>query len=168
MLKQIAILISVLLISSAAAAQDYSQLDPNPYRPGIDSDIDMFMNNWRNSMPRHTHGSLIERDIFTKGDPLHPPRKGAVLTYMDSYSHATLDAGASTTPVTLDGKQEAYYFLSGKGRITAGSITADLYKGIAVLVPPDLEFTISNTGGEPLEMYLVSEPVPDDFQVSHA
>ena len=104
------IFICALLVSSATTAQDYSMLDPEPYRPGIDSDIDMFMNNWRNSIPRHTHGSLVERDVFTKGDPLHPPRKGAVLTYMDSYSYSTLDAGASTTPLTLNGKQEVFYF----------------------------------------------------------
>ncbi len=166
MLKQIVIFICVLLLSSAAAAQDYSMLDPKPYQPGIDSDIDMFMNNWRNSMPRHSHGSLIERDVFTKGDPLHPPRKGAVLTYMDSYSYSTLDEGSSTKPVTLDGKQEVFYFLSGNGIMKTVDITANLYKGIAVLVPPDIEFTITNTGNEPLEMYLVSEPVPDDFRTN--
>ncbi|MFC1651285.1 cupin domain-containing protein, partial [Candidatus Latescibacterota bacterium] len=155
-----------LLLSSFVFAQNNNQLDPKPYTPGVDSDIDMFMHNWKKSMPRHSHGSLIERDVLTKGDPLNPPGQGAVLTYLDSYSHATLESGAATTPLTLEGKQEVYYFISGRGTIEAGNITAELYKGIGVLVPPNLEFKISNTGDEPLVMYLVSEPVPDDFRVN--
>lgn len=164
MRKSLISMICFLLLSSFVFAQ--SQLDGNPYTPGVDSDIDMFMHNWKNSMPRHTHGSLIERDVLTKGDPIDPPRQGAVLTYLDSYSHATLEAGASTSPVTLKGKQEVFYFISGNGLMEAGNTTAEIYKGIGVLVPPNLEFTITNTGDEPMEMYLVSESVPDDFRVN--
>ena len=149
-----------------AQAPDYSQLDPEPYTPGVDSDIDMYMNSWQKSPPKHTHGSLIEREILTKGNPDNPPRKGAVLTYMNRYSHATLDAHYSTAPTTLKGEQEVFYVYSGKGIIRAGKITADLYKGIGVLVPSNLEFVITNPGDEPLMMYLVNEPVPDDFRVN--
>ena len=49
------------------------QLDGNPYTPGVDPDIDMFIGNWRESMPKHSHGSLVERDILTKGDSMNPP-----------------------------------------------------------------------------------------------
>jgi len=166
MKKTFACLVCSFLLSTTVFSQQYNQLDPEPYTPGVDSDIDMFMSSWKESMPRHSHGSLIERDVFTKGDPLNPPRKGAVLKYMDSYSHATLEAHASTIPTTLEGKQEVFYFFSGKGILKAGNKTAELYRGIGVLVPPNLEFTITNTGDEPLTMYLVSEPVPEDFRVN--
>ena len=86
-------------------------------------------------MPRRSHGSLIERDILTNGDPLNPRTRSAVLKYVNRFVYATLDAHNSTTPVTLDGEQEIFYILSGEGKVRAGSKTAELYSGIAVLMP---------------------------------
>jgi len=43
--------------------------------------IDMFMSDWRESMPRVEHGSLVLRDILTKGDNFSPPERGAVLRF---------------------------------------------------------------------------------------
>ncbi len=142
----------------------YSMLDGRPFDPKRDSDIDLFMGNWRESMPRRTHGSLVERDILTKGDPLKPPTRGAVLKYANRFTHAMLYAGYSTAPTTLRNEQEIFYITRGKGVIAAGGKTADLYPGIAVLMPANLEFIMKNTGAEPLSMYLVSEPVPEGFR----
>ena len=139
-------------------------LDGSPYTPGKDPNIDMLMGSWKESMPRHTHGSLIERDILTKGDPLNSPRKGAVLRYVNRFVYATLESHDSTTPTTLQGEQEVFYILSGKGMVNAGKKTADLYEGISVLMPAGLPFTITNTGSELLAMYLVNEPVPQGFR----
>ena len=147
-----------------AQAPPYSQLDPKPYDPGIDPDIDMFMGSWKESMPYHTHGSLIERDILTRGNPMKPLRKGAVLKYVNRFTHATLEGHACTAPVTLKNEQEILYIISGMGTIHAGKKTADLYSGIAVLMPANLEFAMKNTGDEPLTMYLVSEPCPEGFR----
>ncbi len=155
------IILSIAL--SATSYAQYDQLDPKPYDPTVDADIDMYMKNWNESMPRHTHGSLIERDLLTVGNPLNPTRKGAVMTYFNRYCYATLAEHASTTPTTLKNEQEVFYFLSGRGTIKAGEITADLYQGIAVLVPMNLTFTITNTGDEPLTMLLINEPVPEGF-----
>ena len=58
----------IFLFSSFVLAQEpepYSQLDPKPYDPQTDPNIDMFISSWKESMPRHSHGSLVERDIFT-------------------------------------------------------------------------------------------------------
>ena len=57
----------------SAQSLDYSQLDPKPYDPETEPNIDMFMGNWKESMPKHTHGSLVEHDILTRGDALNPP-----------------------------------------------------------------------------------------------
>ena len=113
----IATFIIVIAVSSISIAQN---LDGKPYDPAVDPDIDMFMGNWKDSMPRHSHGSLIERDILTQGDNMKPTSKGAVLKYTNRYVYATLEANAYTTPTTLKGEQEIFYFLSGKGTIKAG------------------------------------------------
>ncbi|HUT63851.1 MAG TPA: hypothetical protein VMZ04_07830 [Anaerolineae bacterium] len=149
------------IISTVAFAQT---LDGNPYISGKDANIDMFMGSWKESMPRHSHGSLVERDILTQGDNMKPTAKGAVLKYTNRFVYATLEALASTTPITLKGEQEVFYILSGKGNIKAGRETANLYSGIAVLMPENVNFTITNTGNEALTMYLISEPVPAGFK----
>ena len=154
-------------VSSSVMAQapDYSRLDPKPYDPETDPDIDMFISSWKESTPRQTYGQLIERDIFTPcaGDPLHPAKRGAVLEYINRFTYATLGKHKSTTPSTLEGEQVIFYIDSGKGRIEAGRKTADLHEGVGVLVPVDLEFTMTNTGEVPLTMYVIAEPVPDGF-----
>src|SRR5215475_8354525 len=44
-----------------------------------DRRIDMFIGDWRDSMPRHVYGSLVLRDILTRGDNYAPPQPGAIL-----------------------------------------------------------------------------------------
>jgi len=156
-----AVLILLLAVPVISISQN---LDGSAYDPEVDADIDMYIGSWKESMPGHTHGSLIERDILTKGDPLNPPNKGAVLKYINRFVYATLEAHASTVPTTLKGEQEIFYILSGKGTITAGGKTADLYESISILMPAGLEFTMTNTGNEPLTMYLVNEPIPAGFR----
>jgi len=142
------------------------QLDGNPYVPGKDADIDMYLRSWKESMPVHTHGSLVERPILLKGDPAKPPTRGAVLKYVNRFSYATLFAHNKTSPTTLKEEQEVFYIISGTGTITAGKKTADLYAGIAVLMPAELEFVMTNTGDEPLTMYLIAEPFPAGFRLN--
>ncbi|MCE5250780.1 cupin domain-containing protein, partial [bacterium] len=155
------LLMFVFFVSAIALAQDYSQLDPKPYDPKTEPDPDMFIASWKESMPRHTHGSLIERDILTPctGDPLRPTKHGAVLQYLKRFVHGTLNAHTTTAATKLDGEQEIFYISSGKGVIKSGGKTADLYEGIGVLMPPGVEFTITNTGDDPLTMYIMVEPV---------
>ena len=158
----------LFLVSSLSSAQDYSQLDGKPYDPQKEPHIDMFMRSWKQSMPRHIFGSLIERDIFIEsdGDPMRPKVKGAVLTSVKRLSHGTLNAHTTTAPSKLDGEQIVFYIYKGKGTITTGKKTADLYEGIGVLMPPGLEFTMTNTGDDPLTMYLIGEPVPQGFSTN--
>jgi len=161
--------VSLFMIPAVIMAQEpspYSQLDPTPYNPEKDHDIDMYMGSWQESMPHKTHGALIERDILTRGDPLKPPTKGAVLTYAKRFTHATLGAYERTAPTTLKNEQEIFYVLSGRGTIIAGEETADLHPGIAVLVPSNLEYTLQNATDETLKMYLIAEPVPEGFRVN--
>jgi mannose-6-phosphate isomerase-like protein (cupin superfamily) len=113
-------------------------------------------------------GSLEERDILTRGDAANPTQKGAVLRYMNSYTYDTLAPQASTKPTKLDGQQEVYFVESGQGTMTAGGQSADLYRNIAILMPANLEFTIKNTGEQPLAMYVINEPTPPGFRPNTA
>ncbi len=144
----------------------FSQLDGNPYNPATEPDIDMFIGNWLENPARTLHGTLIVRNILTPlegGDPVHPAKRGAVLTDIKAFSHALLYPGLSTTPARLQGEQHILYVTEGIGEITAGGTTAALRSGIGAIVPPDLEFTIRNTGDESLAMYLITEPIPQGF-----
>ncbi|MFC1538487.1 cupin domain-containing protein [Candidatus Latescibacterota bacterium] len=146
--------------------QALNRLDARPFDPELDPDIDMFINSWTNAMPFNTHGMLVERMIMTycDGDPLEPLRKGAVLKWTNRLSRAFLDAGCVTTPVTLDGEQEIFYFTEGTGELTGAGETYEVRNGILALVPAGLEFTLKNTGTEPLVMYLISERIADGFR----
>jgi mannose-6-phosphate isomerase-like protein (cupin superfamily) len=128
-----------------------------------DRRIDLFLSDWQGSMPRHEHGSLVLRDILTRGNNFAPGEKGAVLQYGSFFAYGRLAAGNSTTPSRLEGHQEVYYILGGQGEISAGGDTAKLRKDIAVFMPAGLEFVMKSTGGEPLTMYVINEPTPAEF-----
>ena len=50
-----------------------------PTRPVSDTLANMFFGDWRKSEPNVMFGSLIVRDILTRGDNFRPPFPGAVL-----------------------------------------------------------------------------------------
>jgi mannose-6-phosphate isomerase-like protein (cupin superfamily) len=134
-----------------------------PTRDSLDRRIDMFIGDWRDSMPRHAYGSLVLRDILTRGDNFNPPQAGALLQAANFLAYGRLAPGNSTTPSRLDHEQNDYYDVGGAGEIAAGGKTATLHKDIAVFIPADLEFIIKNTGDEAITMYVVSEPTPAGF-----
>ena len=71
--------------------------------------IDLYFDDWHSSTPRTTLGALQERDIFTRGDPQSPQKKGAVLRFINSHTYATLAPHATTKATRLDGQQEIYF-----------------------------------------------------------
>ena len=134
-----------------------------PTRAEHDRRIDLFLSDWQGSMPRVEHGSLVLRDILTRGDNFAPAEKGAVLHYGNFLAYARLPPGVSTTPSKLDRQQEVYYILGGEGEISAGGETAKLRKDVAVLMPVGLVFVMKATGSEALTMYVINEPAPSNF-----
>src|SRR3984893_16482121 len=133
-----------------------------------DRRIDMFIGDWRDSITRPAYGSLVLRDILTRGDNYAPPQPGAILQAANFLAYARLQAGNSTTPSTLTREQNVFYISGGSGEITARGKTAALHRDIAVFIPADLEFVMKNTGSDTLTMYVVSEPVPDGFAPAKA
>jgi mannose-6-phosphate isomerase-like protein (cupin superfamily) len=128
-----------------------------------DRRIDMFIGDWRKSMPRHAYGSLVLRDILTRGDNYAPPEPGAILKAINYLAYGRLQPHNVTTPATLQHEQNVFYVVGGAGKVSAGGKTAALRKDIAVFIPENIEFTMTNTGDSDLTMYVVSEPVPDGF-----
>jgi Cupin domain len=126
--------------------------------------IGFYFGDWHTATPSTIRGSLVERDILTHGDGANPSRPGAVLRFLNFYSYATLASGAATSPARLDKQQEIYFVVSGRGTVTAGGQTASVFRNIGVLMPANLEFTLKNTGDEPLAMYVINEPTPPGFR----
>jgi mannose-6-phosphate isomerase-like protein (cupin superfamily) len=135
-----------------------------PARDIKDRRVDMFMSDWHESMPRAIHGSLVARDILTKGDKLAPAERGAILERKNFLTRATLAAHASTTRDRLVAQQELFYIVGGTGTITAGGTMAELHKDVAVAMPANLEFLMKNDGDQPLTMYILNVPVPENYK----
>lgn len=152
----------------SASPQSVNPFAPEPYRFVHDRDtmdrrIDKFLSDWQGSLPRAEHGSLVLRDILTRGDNFAPPQIGATLQYANFLALGRLAPGASTTPSTLDRQQEIYYITGGQGVITAAGVTAPLHKDIAVLMPEDLSFVMRSIGDTPLTMDVINEPTRPGF-----
>ncbi len=143
----------------------YGQLDGRAYNPKTESLIDMFISGYREHMQYSTHGTLIERAIYTHndGDPVRPADRGSVLKYLDRFTYATLMEGDRTLPTTLTETQELFYIHEGRGTVTGGGKTYDLYPGVTFMVPKGLEFVMQNTEDEPMNMYVVAEKVDASF-----
>jgi len=151
--------------------KEYSALDPGRFDPAVDPDVDMFMGNWRNSMPRLMHGNLVFRDMLTAlegPDDLHPTRRGACLQYSEAISYATLEPGAHARPKKgeLDGMQQVFNVNSGCGVITSGDKTVELTADMAFILTPGLDYELTATGDDYMTFYVVTEKLPDGFEAN--
>jgi len=141
----------------------YEHAKSNHRHPGIDTDVYLYINHWRNSLPYEGHGGLIERDILTPGDPLNPPKKGAVLKYIKAYKRGVLQPCCDTQPFKCDKEQAFFYVMGGTGRVEAGGKKAELEEGKAVVIPAGLEYRFFNPTKEDLEMIIVEEEITTGF-----
>ena len=151
----------------AQAADRQDALDPTPMNPAVDPEIDMFVNDWRNSQPRGMYGKLVFRDILTTldgPDPLHPKRKGAVLIGITAISYASVEPGATASGRAPKGERQIFYTAGGTGEIAVHSKTYEVHKGTGFTLTPDFDFRLTNKGKEPLTFYVRTEPLPGNSQ----
>jgi len=129
--------------------------------------VDLYFADWH-SGPVHTlYGSLREQDLLTPGDALHPASKGAVLRYVHYFRHATLPGHATTRPIHLTDTQQIYFILSGEGEVVpSGAAPLPLARNRCVLAPAGITLTLRNTASQPLEMYVIEEPVTPGFHAN--
>jgi mannose-6-phosphate isomerase-like protein (cupin superfamily) len=135
----------------------------NHRHPDVDTDVFLYINHWRNSLPAEGHGGFIERDILTPGDPLKPAKKGAVLKYIKAYKRAALEPRCSTQSFRSDKEQVFLCVMSGQGRVEAGGRAAEIEPGMAVVLPAGLSYRFVNPRAENLELIMVVEDVPPGF-----
>ncbi len=135
----------------------------NRRRPGLDTDVSLYINHWRNAAPREGHGGLVESDLLTPGDPFHPAKKGAVLRFLKTYARAVLGPGAGTRAYKDAREQVFFYVMAGRGSIAALGRTAEIEEGTAVFVPARVAYRLANPGDRPLEILLAAEEAPADF-----
>ncbi len=143
-------------------------LNPSPVDPKSDPDIDMFVNDYRNSTPRTEYGAMVFYDILTPrgaGDMMRPVTKGAVLSVMIAVSRATLEAGATATGRMQAGRREALIDVEGAGTITVNGKTYPVASGSYFQLTPDVDFTLTNTGRVPMVFYVRTEPLPASFKI---
>ena len=147
---------------AAEARED--ALDPTPVDPAVDPNIDMFVNDWRNSKPRAMYGNLAFRDILTKlegPDPQHPTKKGAVLSAITAISYASLDPGATASGRAQKGERQIFYATGGgSGQLTVNTKSFDVKDGVGFTLTPDFDFKLTSNGKEPLAFYVRTEPIP--------
>lgn len=131
--------------------------------PGVDIDVRPFIASWVDSPVAIGHGGFAEQAILTPGDPVNPPRKGAVLKYLKGFNHGFLYGNDVTAPTRHDRRQVVFVVLDGCGRVEAGGDTADLVAGSGVFIPAGLEYRFANTSGKTLEVAIVEEEIPAGF-----
>ena len=129
----------------------------NHRHPGLDTDVYLYINHWRNSVPYEGHGGFIERDILIPGDPLNPPKRGAVLKYIKAYKRAALEPRCNTQPFRSADEQVFIYVCGGAGRVEAGGKTVEIGDGTAVFIPAGIECRFLNPTDHFLETIMVVE-----------
>lgn len=140
----------------------------NHRHPDLDTDVFLYINHWRNSLPSEGHGGFLERDILTPGDPLKPPKKGAVLKYITGYKRAALEPRCTTQSFKNDKEQVFLCVFSGRGGVEAGGGKAEIEPGMAVFLPAGLSYRFFNPHDENLELIMVTESVPAGFAANTA
>lgn len=118
---------------------------------------------WMECPSTLTHGSIIQRVIFTKKDSENPCKDGAVMNHIDSFARGYLEAGVSSTPHINEGIQEMFFVAGGSGRLVAGADNLAIKDGDGILMPVGIEHTFINDGNEPLELLILVETVPPGF-----
>jgi mannose-6-phosphate isomerase-like protein (cupin superfamily) len=162
-----------VLLAVSARAQQKAAADAGPSfledaasnrrRPGVDTDVSLYINHWRSSPPREGHGGLIERDILSRGDPFDPREKGAVLRYLKAFRRAELPAHSDTRSFA-DAREQVFLFvLGGEGCIESGGRTVSLEEGMAVVIPAGLSYRLLNPSDRSLELFLAAEETPAGF-----
>jgi len=122
--------------------------------------IDSYIRGWRECTPTLSHGTLIEREIFTRIDPANPTKPGAVMQHVKRFSRAILEGGVAMSPSEHDSEQEILHVTNGRGKIEAEGQVERLSEGSAVLVPPNVSHVIVNESQEPLELLVLVEDFP--------
>ncbi len=132
--------------------------------PEVDINVTPYLCTWKDSEVQIGHGGFAEQAIFTPGDPLDPPKKGALLKYIKTYNHGFLYGNEKTQPTKHAKEQVVFYIMNGIGRVEAGNKSAGIKEGTGIFIPAGLEYSFTNTSGIALEVIIIVEGIPEGFK----
>lgn len=130
-------------------APHYGQGEPlGNYETGVI--VDRYIGDPAIAPTRIAHEALFTQRIFGPGD-FRTGSAGAVLPPGQVTDVATLRPG-DATPLMASAQQTIFYVDQGRGRLDDGTRVWDLYSGIAVAVPANVAYRLTNTEANPLKM----------------
>lgn len=122
-----------------------------------------YVNSWKNSLVVTGHGGFAEQALFTRGNPSHPSKKGAVLKYIKAYNHGFLYGNERTETTRHPREQVVVYVMKGTGSVISGNKTVPISEGSGVFVPAGVDYSFANTAGDPLEVIIIVEGILEGF-----
>jgi mannose-6-phosphate isomerase-like protein (cupin superfamily) len=158
------ILVSICFITTTVWAEDPIIYREGYRTPETDTDIDLYIHSWKDSPVHVGHGGFVEQEYLTPGDPVNPPRTGAVLKYLKAYNHGTLGPRNVTKPTTHEKEQVFFFILSGSGTVEAGGITEQISEGTGIFIPAGLTYTFKSTGEKSLQTVIIVEEITPGFE----
>jgi hypothetical protein len=147
-----------LMLAGTAAAQTTAPAPPPREPPSNDATgvrVDDYVAYADRTIPHVSHDVMIKRTLLTEGPPDGSGAPRAVLSYHKEVAILDLAAGNVTTLARFP-EQLMFYVQSGTGTFDDGRQEWDLKPGIAILVPPNAQHRLSNTGDTPMKMVMVS------------
>ncbi len=153
-------------VLAAGEKPEVYALDPAPFDPLSDPDSDMFIGHYSDSRMELVNGCLKQWQItypLAGNDPLFPEKKGHYATSVEAINYAVLEPGLTTDAERLSGRQKIFYIAFGEGEIASGGKRQSFEQDALVLVPENTSYTLKNSCGRDLVMYVIVEPVPDGF-----
>ena len=102
------------------------------------------------------HTRVIDRSILC--ELLHPDKITGAGELSCSIAHAIVPSGEETLPHVLKRSTELYYILSGSGEMHIGGEVSPVREGQIVLIPPEAQQYIRNTGTSDLVFLCIVAP----------
>ncbi|MBI4551570.1 MAG: cupin domain-containing protein [Candidatus Latescibacteria bacterium] len=114
--------------------------------------------NWRNTPPViGTHKAVVWDLLSPEGTG--SPEEGAVLQRMHRVVRETVQGRRATTLHQVDGVEQVYYVVHGRGMVVSEGTTQGIMEGSGVFVPPGAPHQIVNDGDDWLEYVIFSAGV---------
>ncbi|MBI2672831.1 NAD-dependent epimerase/dehydratase family protein [Candidatus Woesearchaeota archaeon] len=107
----------------------------------------------------YNRNGLTLETIFARRDSQPKNESRNLLNHIVKFSFATLSPKKLTTTASYN-EQEIFYVVKGEGVIITGERRLKIGKDYAFIIPPKVDYAISNTSEENLEILVITEEAP--------
>ena len=105
-------------------------------------------------------GSCQYLAIFGQGDA-----ETRILQSVTRFGEIALEAHASCPSMTYDREEEIYFVLKGAGTLHRGDKTYAMRENDFTYLTPGIEYSVSNTGDQPLRLLVMSFKIPPNISL---